>query len=538
MKYISSLLILSIICIIACNTHKENYTPFSTNNLPVEKFTINTEKDTVLQTENRAFIKIAAGALENKNGSSVTLEIKEAYSIEQIVRAGLFTQSNGQPLSSGGMIYINAAAGQEVTFKQKINVAIPADYLQAGMELYKGEEKTDGTVNWDKPDTLPGNKELKSIERGKILFQKCAACHVIGKDATGPNLAQLKKRFSRMGENENLYYLHYMQVRYERDKYFSGHFNSDSSKNTRHRDKIDIYKCNVRNMFGSVGQMFPELEKTETLRDVVNYIQNESDRLKLPLPQHAYLLDCVDSCELYNRQTAELRRVKSLSQHERNKFIKDNGEMTVVKPDSVIKPFGELQGFVEKVSPEKFDATYYQFTISSFGWYNIDTLLNGNYDAKESELFVRITGKYTERVNVFLIIPSVKVYGEGGPANSDSRKYAFFTTDGNISLPQNERAYILAVTEQDEKIAYGLKEFTTRLKQEFDVELKPSTKEQFESVIKSFDADRLHIKVDKTKNADSIRLKDKEIKDIDTQLKKADNLKPKNCDCTCGEDEG
>ena len=532
MKYAISLLILAFIIAIGCNTNKKSR-PFSKDNLPVEKFTVNTGQDTVIQTQYGALLKIPAGTLENKNGGNVTLEIKEAYSIEQIIEAGLFTQSNGQPLSSGGMIYINASAGQEVIFKQKINIAIPADYLQKGMELYKGEEKSDGTVNWVKPDTLPENKQLTSVERGKIYFEShCRSCHQIGKDATGPNLAHLKKRFKFGDEGQGLYYLHQIEVYRLRDQYYSNHFKSDSSKKLDYNDKIDIYKCNVRKMFGSVGPAFPDLERGDSLRDIVNYIQTESDRLNLPLPSHAFLLDCVDSCKEYNKQTAELRRLKSLSEQERQKFIKDNGEMTVLKPDSLNPRLNE-QGFIEKVSPENFDATYYQFTVSSFGWFNIDLLLNDLDGVKQSELLVRITGQYKDRVNLFLIIPSVKVYGEGGPANGNSGKYAFFTKDGKIPLPQNEKAYILAITEQSDKIAYILKEFTTNLQQEFDVELKASSKEQFKSAMKSFDIARLHIKVDKSKNSDSIRAKDKEIKDIDARLKQSERLKPKRCDCNC-----
>src|SRR3954465_5605627 len=131
MKYIISLLVLSFALAVGCKTNKQN-SPFSQDKLPTEKFTVNTERDTVLTTQNGALLNIAAGSLETKDGNTVTLEIKEAYSIGQIVKAGLLTESNGEPLSSGGMIYINATGDQKVTIKQRIKVAIPADYLQSG----------------------------------------------------------------------------------------------------------------------------------------------------------------------------------------------------------------------------------------------------------------------------------------------------------------------------------------------------------------------------------------------------------------------
>jgi hypothetical protein len=46
--------------------------------------------------------------------------------------------------------------------------------------------------------------------------------------------------------------------------------------------------------------------------------------------------------------------------------------------------------------------------------------------------------------------------------------------------------------------------------------------------------DNLDITVADTKNANKIRGLDKDIKKLDKQLKKAEDLKPKGCDCSCG----
>ncbi|MGC4038828.1 MAG: cytochrome c [Chitinophagaceae bacterium] len=544
MKYTFTFILFTIIAIFSCTTNEKSSALLSTDNLPVEKFTINTERDTVLQTNNGALLKITSGTLQSAAGETVTLEIKEAYSMEQIIRAGLLTRSNGQLLSSGGMIYINAAAGQQVNFKKKIQVAIPTDYLQKGMSLYKGEEKTDGKINWTNPDTLPENKQITSVDRGKVLFERhCTSCHAIGHDATGPDLAHLRKRFSLLdeGESEWDYYLHFIEYRAEMNSSDSSHkrvsyheiydSSPDTVKKSFYFDKTYAYKCNVRAMFGSLGTMFPDLTH-ENREDIYNYIQNESDRLNLRYPAHAYLKDCIDSCEEYSSKVSQLKYLKTLSIKKRQKLITENGEMTVVKSDSINRT-SDTSGFNRKVSAEHFEATYYQFTVDSFGWFNIDTLLDKVDGVAESKLLVRIIGEFRERINIFIIIPSVKVYGEGGRSETDNDKYAFFRPDGTIPLPQNTKAFILAITEQNQKIAFGLKEFTTGLQQEFAVELKESTKEKFEMALKDFDADRLHIKVDKTKNADSIIAKDKELKDIDRQIKDAENLKPKGCDCDC-----
>ena len=188
----------------------------------------------------------------------------------------------------------------------------------------------------------------------------------------------------------------------------------------------------------------------------------------------------------------------------------------------------------QKVSPENYDAEYYQFTITSFGWQNIDAMLNSVQSVEESELFVRITGQYQDRIKVYLIIPSVKTFAEGGPADRDPKEFAFFYKTGKIPLPQNVKAYILAVTDTENGPAFGITEFTTSLKQELEVSLHQGTKEEFTAAINGLDLGRLHITVDKSKNSEEIIRTNKDLKSIESELKKAEELKPKNCDCDCG----
>ena len=78
-------------------------------------------------------------------------------------------------------------------------------------------------------------------------------------------------------------------------------------------------------------------------------------------------------------------------------------------------------------------AEYYQFSISSFGWINIDMLLNDVPGVEESELFARVTGKYQNRVKTYLIIPSTKTYGEGGPAERNKEEFAYFYKTGIVA---------------------------------------------------------------------------------------------------------
>ena len=143
-----------------------------------------------------------------------------------------------------------------------------------------------------------------------------------------------------------------------------------------------------------------------------------------------------------------------------------------------------------------------------------------------------------EKVNVLLIIPSHKVYGEGGPTGKNEEEYAFYTKDGKIKLPQNVTAYVLAVTETSESIAYSLRKFTTSRQQQFDLQLNKATKEQFFAAMQWFETERMKIKVADSKNEEDIRKTDSDLKSIQEQIYAAEHLKPVGCNCDCSSGEG
>ena len=137
-------------------------------------------------------------------------------------------------------------------------------------------------------------------------------------------------------------------------------------------------------------------------------------------------------------------------------------------------------------------------------------------------------------MDIFLIIPSSKVYVRGGPTEKGEGEYAFADKNGKIFLPQNATAYIMAVKETESSIAFAIKEFTTSTKQELEISLQESTKEALSSAIKIIGNDRIQIGIKETKNADSIHKVNTDIKTIDEEIMKTEKLKPKNCDCDCG----
>src|SRR5215813_10465800 len=98
MKYIISLITI-VAFIISCNTgNKTNNTLSKADDIKTDEYIVHTDHDTTIVTKNGALLKIPKGSLQVSNGNTVTLEIKEAYSIQQMIQAGLTTQSGNDPL--------------------------------------------------------------------------------------------------------------------------------------------------------------------------------------------------------------------------------------------------------------------------------------------------------------------------------------------------------------------------------------------------------------------------------------------------------
>jgi len=139
MYKITTLYIAILFTVLACNNEKTNISQkyLNIDNLTTQAFFVNTKKDTTLITKQGVIIKIAAYSIKS-NGDNVTLEVKEALSLYDIIRAGLTTSSEQGILSSDGMFYINTK--ESSTIKKPLLISVPTVFTDDSMQLYKGED--------------------------------------------------------------------------------------------------------------------------------------------------------------------------------------------------------------------------------------------------------------------------------------------------------------------------------------------------------------------------------------------------------------
>ena len=117
-------------------------------------FTINTETDTIVENQDGVVIYIPANAFDTDR-NEVELLVQSAIHAEDIMYAGLSTTSNGDPLETGGMFYIDANAdGKRVNLVKELTVNVPTNDKKPDMQLYEGVKTAEGDINWVKPKPI------------------------------------------------------------------------------------------------------------------------------------------------------------------------------------------------------------------------------------------------------------------------------------------------------------------------------------------------------------------------------------------------
>ena len=498
-----------LVTAVACNTPKRHLT--GEEQLTPTLYNIDPTKDTTLTTPQGAILTISAGTLDAGTPGPIQLEVKEAYTIADILRGRLLTNSQGHALSSGGMIYINTAGGRTVTIRKPIKVAIPTKSLQDGMQVYKGKRDDKGDIDWLDPKPLTKNAVSKYLSAGKAMFQtNCASCHSLGKTLAAPPLAWVPQRES------NKKWLH--------------NFIHDNQKLLADCDGYSRYLYCLYNK--TPMTVFPNLTG-EDIDAVLLYIANESERIDsntIPNYRLSY-----DSCVRYQRGRDSLLGTYNELQRRRDSLIADNHAQRVTNTmyDANGNKAGSHQLRTNKpiVEATHHVAIYYEFTIDSFGWFNVDMLVSGLDGVAESTLTVTISGGYGEEADVFLVIPSLKIYQQGGYLQGKKDAFGFFTADGKIPLPQGVPAFVICMGELNGQAFFGKQQWIISRSQDLQLAPATMTKEAINQAFSQLAFEKMPMKVADTKNADQIRVIDTLIQKTDFTLQKLGYIKPEFCDC-------
>lgn len=507
----------------ACNQPKTS-SLLSIQQLPSTIFEIDPGRDTLLLSPKGARISIPAGALQS-NGKTVRLELKEAFSVRDIIKGKLITTSNGQPLSSGGMLYLAPAGTQDVKILKPLTATIPTPFVDTTMILYKGETKDDEVVNWQKAtatvsDSIPVGPDpatLANLETGKKIFNdNCATCHGIEKDLTGMGLLYTTDRMKKIDPYYPL--LLNAWVRDNQAVLASGHPYFNYIYNKWNKTPMNVFP-NMTD--GEIGSIF-------------NYIDHVKRNGRYPDPKPD---DCYDSCYRYAmaRDSLMLEKImlaaRNTDRDKRNIIlpppppdtsdISSQPPIDIASSDTTIAFQTIYTSLLEK---DDIDENRYQFSITTFGWYNIDVLLKTSADYDGRDMRISVPGSADKPVDIYLILPSMRIFLPGSRLEENRQLFRFIDPRDKISLPAGQRAIVIAMYESDQGMHFGKLEFETGKQYGLELSLQLSSPEAINQALSAIENDELKLNVFKAGYADSTKI-------INRQIRSADSLKPVNCDC-------
>ena len=127
----------------------------------LQTFLIDPLHDTVVETHKGIVLSILSHTFLDASGHAVTspirLFLKEALDPATIMMQGLSTRSGDQPLTTGGMFFLDARLGSQslkIDTTRPIITQIPAEPGHGNMQLYKGQRMPNGNIDWVDPRPL------------------------------------------------------------------------------------------------------------------------------------------------------------------------------------------------------------------------------------------------------------------------------------------------------------------------------------------------------------------------------------------------
>ncbi|MFP9115701.1 hypothetical protein ACLI1A_17305 [Flavobacterium sp. RHBU_3] len=149
----------------------DNYAAIlSQDNIISEFIEIDADKGATVKGKKGTKIYIPENAFEDKDGKvpvgKITFELKEIYSMADMLRGNFTTMSGDKVLQSGGMLYIDATNGSNKLRLRKgkhIDILMPTTKGMTGMTFFKGTRDTiNGTIDWnDTTQKIPLIGELE-----------------------------------------------------------------------------------------------------------------------------------------------------------------------------------------------------------------------------------------------------------------------------------------------------------------------------------------------------------------------------------------
>ena len=381
----------------------------NTDNLETQRFIIDNSSDTILYSKSGIKIVIQKNSFKETEDDFIKLEFKEAIEIEDIVLGGLLTvTTDGKPLESNGMVFLNATTRASKPLKLKsdksIEITISNATYKEGLKIFNSRQTKNGVITWETPIDLDIDEELVYLAEGKALFKNnCASCHNwkdFSKNSTGPPLGNIETY---------------------RDWNWIVNFTRNSQAMIAAGDTTAT--CIFNEYSKSVMTSFPYLSDKE-IRQLYDFVKNESMIQKVPIDSSRFDLTC---------------------------------DINTISPQNIqdFFSFGDTSVALRNMSFSN------SFFMKKLSWVNMDRFINDER-VEPRDFFVELNNDTLnfDVMEIYLVFSTENVFLNARWNDGNKYYFTFKNKGTSISLPIGAKATILAIGKKEEKTYFKAKNIT------------------------------------------------------------------------------
>lgn len=462
-----------------------------------QKFQIDADSDNIITGKNGTQVFVPKNSFINADGELVTgkvdIEVIEVLSVADFIKTNLQTVSNGRPLQSEGMLYIDAKSnGQQITLAtdKRLQIELPNINKMgtaSDIKIFSGSYDTIGNINW----TESGKIENRLIPLPLELFEySCWVSHNFERTPNSIGYTVYKTNDLETDEvtdsttfKQKLYENTFIATR-EFEKRFDyinsaewaiGHYTSYYSTTIK-RGRM-IKDSTISKIY--LNNLNKDLWYCDSL--AYAYMKTWEGKAKF----NSYWNSEIETTDLLNifKQFYKQRLTTVITFPPDIDLSKNNAREKLVSKGFKEIEIDEILGAYERqnkiVTARRNKETAQRISSNSFavaklGWINCDQFYN-EPTAKEANILASVNNlENYEFATLTLIINGRRIALNG--TLGDNSKYTFTgKSQPYTRLPIGEKATIIGISYKNDKPYLGIKEMVISEKGNYDIELQAST---------------------------------------------------------------
>jgi hypothetical protein len=397
----------------------------------IQNFEIDPSTGNTIVGQQGTIVLIPANSLVDEQGKPITertsIQLKECYSIKDIISSNLQTVHNDNILQTKGMIYLAASipGGKTVRIDKSkpVRIEMPVSPDISGAKFFKGERDENGNMNWISFEDP--NKKLVPFPIKMIAPRPDFECRPDFGFTQDPNIwKDTNAKYYYTNDNITKYENTLLATREFKERYYS-HCMSALAK---------IYIANLDKNMWEVDELVVQYfikDSTERVDFELKNVPpgvNGGKRTKEQEEAHQWL---VDHEKEYGHKMIET--------------FKKFASQKLTKVDENLK--------IDTAKVKEFNKAFIAYEVIEFGWINCDIFYN-DPNAEKVKLFVQ-TNETPSIINIIFRDKRIILNGI-----EDGQNNFRFTQDreGYNKLPKGDTAIILAIGYRDNQIIFSSKE--------------------------------------------------------------------------------